>query len=74
MPAGSASATTICASGTEIVSAGGTDLGAQISGGEQDVSGLASGVTIFTGGSQVVESGGSASSHDDFERRHARCG
>ena len=46
--------------GLEIVSAGGTDLGAQISGGEQDVYGLASGATVFTG-SQVVESGGTAS-------------
>jgi autotransporter passenger strand-loop-strand repeat protein len=44
-----------------VVSAGGTDLGARISGGEQDDYGLASGATVFTGGTQVVESGGVAS-------------
>ena len=44
----------------EIISAHGTDSGAKISGGEQDVYGTANGATIFTG-SQVVESGGSAS-------------
>ena len=55
---GSASATTISTSGLEIVS--GTDAGAQISGGEQDVYGAANSDTIFTG-SQVVETGGTAS-------------
>jgi autotransporter passenger strand-loop-strand repeat protein len=43
----------------EVVSAGGTDAGAHISGGTQDVFGTASGVTIFTG-SQVVEAGRTA--------------
>jgi autotransporter passenger strand-loop-strand repeat protein len=47
--------------GSENVSAGGTDLGAHISGGEQDVRGYASGATVF-GGSQVIEAGGTASS------------
>jgi autotransporter passenger strand-loop-strand repeat protein len=42
------------------VSSGGTDLGAQVSGGTQFDYGFASGVTVFTG-SQVVESGGTAS-------------
>jgi autotransporter passenger strand-loop-strand repeat protein len=50
----------IYSGGTEIVSSGGTDFGALISGGEQDVYGYASGATVFTG-SQVVETGGSAS-------------
>jgi autotransporter passenger strand-loop-strand repeat protein len=59
---GLADPTTIDSGGLEVISAHGTDLGAQISGGEQDVSGLASGVTIFAGGSQVIESGGSATS------------
>ena len=61
---GTADLTTIDDGGLEIVSAGGTDVGAKIAGasvgGEQDVFGLASGATIFTG-SQVVEAGGTAS-------------
>jgi autotransporter passenger strand-loop-strand repeat protein len=43
-----------------IVSAGGTDNGSQINGGEQDLYGFASGDTVFAG-SQVVEPGGTAS-------------
>jgi autotransporter passenger strand-loop-strand repeat protein len=46
--------------GLEVVSAGGVDSAAQISGGEQDVYGSAVSATVFAG-SQVVESGGSAS-------------
>jgi autotransporter passenger strand-loop-strand repeat protein len=57
---GLADPATIYSGGTEIVSASGTDLGAQISGGEQDLFGYASGASVFTG-SQVVESGGTAS-------------
>jgi autotransporter passenger strand-loop-strand repeat protein len=57
---GMASSTTISSSGLEVVSAGGTDLGAQIFGGEQDVFGVARGATVIFG-SQVVESGGTAS-------------
>jgi autotransporter passenger strand-loop-strand repeat protein len=53
--------TTILGSGTETISAGGTDSGAQISGGEQDVFGVASGATVFSGGFEVVSSGGTAS-------------
>jgi autotransporter passenger strand-loop-strand repeat protein len=45
--------------GTEIVEAGGTELGVGISGGEQDVYGVATDAMIFAG-SQVVESGGTA--------------
>ncbi len=45
--------------GSEVVSAHGTDDGAQISGGKQLVYGSASGATVFTG-SQVVELGGTA--------------
>ena len=45
--------------GVETVS--GTDVGAQISAGEQDVFGLANGATIFVGGDQSIESGGTAS-------------
>jgi autotransporter passenger strand-loop-strand repeat protein len=41
------------------VSAGGTDLGALISGGEQDVFGYASGAVVASG-VQAVESGGTA--------------
>jgi antigen 43 len=57
---GTALGTTIDGGGSEIVSAGGSDGGAQVAGGEQDVFGTASGVTVFTG-SQVVESSGRAS-------------
>jgi autotransporter passenger strand-loop-strand repeat protein len=57
--------------GIELVSAqiagvpgeGATDLGAQISGGGEqivDFGAFASGVTVFAGGSQVVEDGGTA--------------
>ena len=60
LSAGLADATTISADGTEIISAHGTDAGAQISGGTQIVDGFASGSTIFTG-SQVVDNGGIAS-------------
>jgi autotransporter passenger strand-loop-strand repeat protein len=56
---GLASATTVYASGSETISKGGTDRGAQISGGTQTDSGLASGAVIFAG-SQVVRSGGTA--------------
>jgi autotransporter passenger strand-loop-strand repeat protein len=59
--AGGTASSTIISGGLEIVSAGGTDDGAQISGGEEDVFGYASSATVFTG-SQVVESGGTASS------------
>jgi autotransporter passenger strand-loop-strand repeat protein len=41
-------------------SAVGTDLGALISGGEQDVYGSASSAIIFSGGLQIVEAGGTA--------------
>jgi autotransporter passenger strand-loop-strand repeat protein len=54
---GIAGSTTISDGGFEIVAAGGTDLIALISGGEQDVSGHASGTAVFIG-SQVVETGG----------------
>ena len=49
------------AAALRIVSSGGTDNGAQISGGIQKVFGSASGTTVFTG-SQVIELGGTASS------------
>ena len=51
---------TVSSGGSVVVSAHGTDDGAQISGGRQLDYGLASGGTIFTG-SQVVEAGGTAS-------------
>ena len=51
---------TVVGGGTEIVSAGGTDLGAMVSGGTQLDYGLASGGTVFAG-SQIVQSGGIAS-------------
>jgi autotransporter passenger strand-loop-strand repeat protein len=51
--------TTIDSGGTEIVHRGGSDLGALISGGEQEVFGYASSATVFAG-AQIVESGGSA--------------
>ncbi len=57
---GLADPTTIYAGGKEIISSGGSDAGAQISGGTQSVFGLASGATMFTG-SQVVQSGGKVS-------------
>jgi autotransporter passenger strand-loop-strand repeat protein len=56
---GKADPTTIYSGGMEIVSAGGADIGALISGGEQDVYGSATGVVVMAG-SQVVESGGTA--------------
>jgi fibronectin-binding autotransporter adhesin len=56
---GLADPTTIYSGGSEIISKGGTDLGAHISGGTQIDSGLVSGATIFAG-SQVVQSGGTA--------------
>jgi autotransporter passenger strand-loop-strand repeat protein len=55
LPGGLVDPTVIFSGGLEIVSSGGTDLGAQISGGEQDVFGYASGAALFTG-SQVVKS------------------
>ena len=57
---GTALDTTLDSGGSEIVSASGSDGGAQIEGGTQFDFGLASGATVFTG-SQVVESGGTAS-------------
>ena len=57
---GTATGTTIFSGGTEIISSGGVDSGAQISGGTQLDYGLANGATVFTG-SQVVEFGGTAS-------------
>jgi autotransporter passenger strand-loop-strand repeat protein len=56
---GTASGTTVLSGALETVSAGGVDLGANISGGAQLDFGLASGVTVFAG-SQVVEAGGRA--------------
>jgi len=58
---GLAEAATISSGGSEIVSEGGSDLGAAISGGKQLDSGFAGGATVFAG-SQVVQSGGTASS------------
>jgi autotransporter passenger strand-loop-strand repeat protein len=57
---GLATFTTVSSGGSETIRSGGTDDGAQISGGIQAVFGTASGATIFTG-SEVVESGGIAS-------------
>ena len=59
LKSGTASGTIIRPGGVETVS--GTDVGARISAGEQDVFGLASGATIFVGGDQSIESGGTAS-------------
>jgi autotransporter passenger strand-loop-strand repeat protein len=56
---GLADPTTILGGGLEIISTG-SDRGALLSGGEQDVYGNAGGATIFAG-SQVIESGGGAS-------------
>ena len=56
---GLADPTTISTGSIEVVGAGGTDLGALISGGGQDVFGYASGATCSSG-VQVVESGGTA--------------
>lgn len=58
---GTASGTVVLNSGFEMVSSGGTDLGAQISGGTQSVlsGGVASGDTVFAG-SQVASDGGTA--------------
>ena len=56
-PSATAIGTTIHTGGLEIVNAGGTDLGASISGGTQYDYGSASGDTIY-GGFQVVEAGG----------------
>jgi autotransporter passenger strand-loop-strand repeat protein len=56
---GLADPATIYSGGSETISKGGTDLGAEISGGVQIDSGLASGAVIFAG-SQVVGSGGTA--------------
>ncbi len=56
---GFADPTVIYTGGSETISAGGTDTGAQISGGTQFDYGPATGATIFTG-SQVVRSGGVA--------------
>ena len=58
-PAALPATTKLFGGGTEILSSGGADRGAQVSGGKQDVFGLASGATVFTG-SQVVELGGTA--------------
>jgi autotransporter passenger strand-loop-strand repeat protein len=51
----------ISAGGLETINSGGTDLGALLSGGRQDVFGNASGVQVNSGGVQVVFSGGVAS-------------
>jgi autotransporter passenger strand-loop-strand repeat protein len=51
---------TIVSSGTTTVSAGGTDNGAQISGGTQLVYGVANAAIVFAG-AEIVESGGLAS-------------
>jgi autotransporter passenger strand-loop-strand repeat protein len=56
---GLADPATIYGGGSETISKGGTDLGADISGGTQIDSGLASGAVIFAG-SQVVRSAGTA--------------
>jgi autotransporter passenger strand-loop-strand repeat protein len=60
LSAGTASVITILSGGSETISAGGTDFGAEISGGEQDVYGNAS-ATVDSGGYQYVGSGGTAS-------------
>jgi autotransporter passenger strand-loop-strand repeat protein len=59
LPGGFADPTTIYEGGSEVVSSGGTDLGAQVFGGEQDVFGYVSGVTIYAG-IEIVESGGTS--------------
>jgi autotransporter passenger strand-loop-strand repeat protein len=56
---GVADPATVYSGGSETISKGGTDRGAQISGGIQIDSGLASGTVIFAG-SQVVRSAGTA--------------
>ena len=62
LPGGTAVGTTLTnAAGDEIVSAGGTDIGAVISAGTQYAYGVASSATVFGGGSQIIESGGTAS-------------
>jgi autotransporter passenger strand-loop-strand repeat protein len=59
---GIADLTTVNASGVEYVNTGGTDNGATLSGGAQNVSGLASNATVDSGGEQVVETSGTAAS------------
>jgi len=59
LKSGTASGTIVRPGGVETVS--GTDVGARISAGEQDVFGLASGATVFVGGDQSIESGSTAS-------------
>jgi autotransporter passenger strand-loop-strand repeat protein len=58
---GTAAATAVYAGGVETIGSGGTDFGAQILGGRQDVSGTADGAVIDSGGEQIVYSGGIAS-------------
>ena len=58
---GDADPTTIYSGGQEVIDSGGTDTGALIFGGEQDVYGIAINATVYSGGLQVVESGGTAS-------------
>src|SRR5205823_5262898 len=60
LEAGGSASTTTISGGIELVSSGGTDLGARVRGGTQNVFGLASNVTVFSG-VQDVQSGGTAS-------------
>ena len=62
---------TIVSSGTTTVSAGGTDNGAQISGGTQLVYGVANAAIVFAG-AEIVEFGRARQRHHGFKRRHAR--
>jgi autotransporter passenger strand-loop-strand repeat protein len=57
---GIAQSTTVNAGGFEYVNTNGTDTGATLSGGEENVSGLASDATVDSGGEQVVETSGTA--------------
>ena len=65
---GTASATTVSSGGSETVSTGGTDLGAQISGGTQVDFGLASGATIVSWrhANSWIPAARAASDHDDL--------
>ena len=63
---GIADPTTIFSGGVEVL--GGTDLGARISGGEQDVYGAADGASVF-GGTQIIEFRRHRLGRDDQGRR-----
>ena len=68
---GFAVSATILSGGNETIRAGGSDFGAQITGGTQFVSGVASFGTVFSG-EQLVQAGGDGVGDHDQRRQRGR--